>query len=140
MTPRPYVVRGGMPSSEPPTRPESPNGSAGRLPAAAGQIERDRTRLRSSEAVVTTQVIEFQLARKRIGQASTETIIPLSPRELEVVRLLTAGRTDGQIADELFISKKTASVHVANIKGKLGAQSRVEIVTSAIGLGLVEAP
>jgi DNA-binding CsgD family transcriptional regulator len=64
----------------------------------------------------------------------------LSPRELEVVRLVAVGRSDGEIATALFISKKTASVHVANIKGKLGAQSRVEIAINAIGLGLVEAP
>jgi WD40 repeat protein/DNA-binding CsgD family transcriptional regulator len=128
-----------MPSSEPPDRQESAIGSAGRLPAAAGQIARDRSRLRTSEAAVTTQVIEFQLARQRIGQASAETTIPLSPRELEVVRLLTAGRTDGQIADELFISKKTASVHIANIKGKLGASTRVEIAMLAAHLGLAEA-
>ena len=44
----------------------------------------------------------------------------------------------GQIA-ELFISKKTAAVHVGNIKGKLGASSRVEIVTIALRAGLVQA-
>ena len=139
MTPRPYVVRVAMRTSEPPGGPESPISSAGRLPAAAGQAARDRSRLRSSEAAVTSQVIEFQLARQRIGQASAETIIPLSPRELEVVRLVAAGRTDGQIADELFISKKTASVHVASIKGKLGASTRVEIAMLAAHLGLAEA-
>jgi len=45
-----------------------------------------------------------------------------------------------EIGRALFISKKTASVHVANIKGKLGAQTRVEIAVYAIRLGLVEAP
>ena len=63
----------------------------------------------------------------------------LTPREHEVLRLLATGRSDGQIADELFISKKTAAVHVGNIKGKLGASSRVEIVTIALRTGLVEA-
>ena len=62
----------------------------------------------------------------------------LTRRELEVLGLLAAGRSDGDIASQLFISKKTVSVHVANIKGKLGAGSRVEIVTSALGLGLLE--
>ena len=51
-----------------------------------------------------------------------------------------AGRSDGEIGEALFISKKTASFHVAMIKGKLGRTSRVEIATYAIGLGLVEAP
>jgi DNA-binding NarL/FixJ family response regulator len=56
-----------------------------------------------------------------------------------VLQLLAAGRSDGQIADELFISKKTAAVHVANIKGKLGAGSRVEIASMARDRGMVSA-
>ena len=64
----------------------------------------------------------------------------LTRREREVLTLLVDGRSDAQIADELFISPKTASVHVANIKGKLGANSRIEIVTSAIRMGLVTRP
>jgi predicted ATPase/DNA-binding CsgD family transcriptional regulator len=62
----------------------------------------------------------------------------LTPREHEVLELLAAGRSDGEIAEALFISKKTAAVHVANIKGKLGAGSRVEIVTLALRRGLVD--
>ena len=61
----------------------------------------------------------------------------LTPREREVLELLATGRSDGQIAQSLFISKKTAAVHVANIKGKLGASSRVEILTIAMRTGLV---
>ena len=64
----------------------------------------------------------------------------LTPREREVLVLVAAGRSDGEIAEALFISKKTASFHVAMIKGKLGARSRVEIATDAIGLGVIEAP
>ena len=44
------------------------------------------------------------------------------------------------MGEALHISRKTASVHVANIKAKLGAASRVEIVVNAIGPGLVESP
>jgi predicted ATPase/DNA-binding CsgD family transcriptional regulator len=62
----------------------------------------------------------------------------LSPRELEVVALVADGRSDGEIAAELFISKKTASAHVAHIKNKLGAESRVEIAVTAIRLGIVD--
>jgi DNA-binding NarL/FixJ family response regulator len=64
----------------------------------------------------------------------------LTPRELEVLALLVAGQSDGEIAQSLFISKNTASVHVAAIKGKLGSRSRIEIANDAIGLGLVERP
>jgi len=61
----------------------------------------------------------------------------LSTRELEVLRLIAAGQSDGEIAETLFISKKTASVHVAHIKSKLGARSRVEIATQGLALGLI---
>ena len=66
--------------------------------------------------------------------------LDLTTREREVLQLLAAGRSDGQIAEALFISKKTAAVHVGNIKGKLGASSRVEIVTIALRTGLVAGP
>jgi predicted ATPase/class 3 adenylate cyclase/DNA-binding CsgD family transcriptional regulator len=62
----------------------------------------------------------------------------LSPRELEVFALVADGRSDGEIAAELFISKKTASAHVAHIKNKLGVESRVEIAVAALRAGLVE--
>jgi predicted ATPase/DNA-binding CsgD family transcriptional regulator len=60
----------------------------------------------------------------------------LSARERQVLALVADGRSDGEIADELFISKKTASVHVAHIKDKLGVDSRVEIALAGIRLGL----
>jgi DNA-binding CsgD family transcriptional regulator len=88
--------------------------------------------------------------RKTEGSNSTQTAgragpaprgrYDLTPREREVLVLIAAGRSDGEIAEALFISKKTASFHVAMIKCKLGARSRVEIATDAIGLGLIEAP
>ncbi len=48
----------------------------------------------------------------------------LTPREREVLRLVAQGRSNGQVADALFISVKTASVHVSNILAKLGVPSR----------------
>lgn len=61
----------------------------------------------------------------------------LTPREAEVLDLLACGRTDGQIAEELFVSKKTASVHVSNILRKLDARDRWHAgdVGRAAGLG-----
>jgi predicted ATPase/DNA-binding CsgD family transcriptional regulator len=56
----------------------------------------------------------------------------LTPREQEVLALVASGMSDGEIATALVISKKTASVHVANIKAKLGASSRVEVATIAL--------
>ena len=61
----------------------------------------------------------------------------LTPREREVLELVVAGRTNAEIGEALFISGKTASVHVANIKDKLAADSRIGIVTIALDRGLV---
>jgi DNA-binding CsgD family transcriptional regulator len=55
----------------------------------------------------------------------------LTAREFEVLRLVAAGRSNREIAAELFISAKTASVHVSNILGKLGVTSRGEAAAAA---------
>ncbi|MEU6376060.1 AAA family ATPase [Streptomyces sp. NPDC046909] len=62
---------------------------------------------------------------------------PLTAREQDVLRLLALGRSNRQIGEELFISGKTASVHVSNILAKLGASSRTEAVAVAYREGLV---
>ena len=115
-----------------------------RLSVAAGRTARDQTRLDASQEAIASEVVAFQLVRQRAGLAAAqafdrpELVAPLSVREEEVARLVAAGRSDGEIATELFISKKTASVHVANIKGKLAASSRVEIAVISRRLGLVQ--
>ena len=63
----------------------------------------------------------------------------LSARELEVLELIVAGRSNREIAEELYISKSTAGVHVSNILGKLGVRSRVEATRLAITEGIVGA-
>ena len=60
----------------------------------------------------------------------------LTQREREVLQLVADGRSNPQIAAELFISRKTASVHVSNILGKLGVASRGEAAAVAHRLGL----
>jgi DNA-binding NarL/FixJ family response regulator len=60
----------------------------------------------------------------------------LTPREVEVLALVAAGRSNRQIAEALFISPKTASVHVSNILAKLGVHTRVEAAAVAHRLGL----
>ncbi|MGW1624057.1 helix-turn-helix transcriptional regulator [Streptomyces sp. NPDC002172] len=60
----------------------------------------------------------------------------LTSRERDVLRLVSAGRTNRQIAEELFISPKTASVHVSNILGKLGVAGRGEAAAVAHRLGM----
>jgi DNA-binding CsgD family transcriptional regulator/tetratricopeptide (TPR) repeat protein len=62
----------------------------------------------------------------------------LTAREFEVLRLVAAGRSNPEIASELFISVKTASVHVSNILGKLGVAGRGEAAAMAHRLRLFE--
>ncbi|WP_164704359.1 helix-turn-helix transcriptional regulator [Blastococcus litoris] len=61
----------------------------------------------------------------------------LTPREREILELIAAGRSNGQIAAALFISPKTASVHVSRILAKLGVAGRIEAAAVAHRLGLL---
>jgi DNA-binding CsgD family transcriptional regulator len=79
--------------------------------------------------------------RARIGAVPHEepdgaVLASLTSREREVLRLLAAGRSNREIASVLFIAPKTASVHVSNILGKLGAASRTEAAAIAHREGL----
>ena len=56
----------------------------------------------------------------------------LTSREREVAALVADGLTNGQLADRLFISPKTAAVHVSNILAKLGLSTRAEIAAWAV--------
>ncbi|MET9383936.1 AAA family ATPase [Streptomyces sp. NPDC002928] len=82
-----------------------------------------------------------QRARLSLTRAPERTTDPaealgLTSRERDVLRLVSIGRTNRQIAEELFISPKTASVHVSNILGKLGVSGRGEAAAVAHRMGL----
>src|SRR4051812_21233722 len=83
-----------------------------------------------------TALIRDYLDRASRGEATPED--PLTPRELEVVKLIAEGHTSEEIADQLVISKKTVDRHRANILEKLGMRTRVELTRYAIRRGLVE--
>jgi DNA-binding NarL/FixJ family response regulator len=63
---------------------------------------------------------------------------PLTPRELDVVKLIAEAYTNRQIAATLSVSEKTVESHRANVLSKLGMRDRVELVRYAIKRGLVE--
>jgi len=67
------------------------------------------------------------------GHEGPGRLAALTAREQEVLRLLAEGRSNREIAAALFIAPKTASVHVSNILGKLGAASRTEAAAMAHG-------
>ncbi len=79
------------------------------------------------------------LAREFVGPARPKAAaFGLSPREREVLLLLSEGRTNREIGEHLFISQKTVGVHVGNILSKLGVSGRVEAAAVAIRLGLTD--
>ena len=80
-------------------------------------------------------LVRDYLDRASRGETTPED--PLSPRELEVVKLIAEGMTSEEIAEQLFISKKTVDRHRANVLEKLGMRNRVELTRYAIRRGLV---
>jgi len=82
-------------------------------------------------------------ARVELGVSPAEDANPgdlgLTAREIEVLRLVAAGKTNREIGEELFISDKTASVHVSHVLSKLGVSRRAEAAAIAARLGLGDA-
>jgi DNA-binding NarL/FixJ family response regulator len=86
-------------------------------------------------AAITALVRDF-LERARAGDAAPAD--PLTPRELQVLKLVAEAHTNDQIAELLSISRKTVERHRENLMGKLGMRDRVELTRYAIRRGLVE--
>lgn len=78
-----------------------------------------------------------RLSAEVMGVARAGTSAVLTPREAEVLGLVAQGLTNRQIGGRLFISEKTASVHVSNILAKLSASGRTEAVAIAASQGLL---
>ena len=62
---------------------------------------------------------------------------PLTPREREIVQLLTLGMSGPEIAEELFVSHETVRTHVRNAMEKTGARTRAQLVAQALGQGVI---
>ncbi|WP_158892333.1 helix-turn-helix transcriptional regulator [Amycolatopsis anabasis] len=124
------------------------------LPAAEAAITVDREAAAASlrRAAELADSLGALPLRERIGDLARRARIVLSPnepepdqaiarlgltpREREILRLVADGRGNKEIAEQLFISAKTASVHVSNILGKLGVANRVEAAATANRLGI----
>ncbi|MCB7136611.1 response regulator [Cellulosimicrobium marinum] len=92
------------------------------------------------DALIAPNVTRRLLATLAAGASPTrraQPVEPLTPREEEVLRLVAVGRTNPEIAGELFISLTTAKTHVASLLTKLGARNRVEIAMWAYDTGRV---
>ena len=117
---------------------------------AAKLLARARELMPASEAAPLRVAIDGLATRARLSVADGQsevlravlpgdaTVYDLTAREVEVLRLVAAGRTNRQIGEELFISESTAGVHVSRILAKFGVAGRVEAATMAARLGLTD--
>ena len=117
---------------------------AGRRDEAADQWRQAVRTADELRARPLRRALDDLARRARIGATEERgdgaVLAALTSREREVLRLIAAGRSNREIASVLFIAPKTASVHVSNILGKLGAASRTEAAAIAHREGLVSQP
>ena len=86
---------------------------------------------------ITRAMIEDYVRRPRPGSATPQVLDVLTPRELEVLGLIAKGRSNSEIAAELFLSEPTVKTHVTRILAKLQLRDRVHAVVLAYECGLV---
>jgi DNA-binding NarL/FixJ family response regulator len=86
---------------------------------------------------VTRRLIEEFARIGRHRGAPPPELDELTPRELEVLRLLARGLSNAEIAEELVVSETTVKTHVTHVLGKLGLRDRVQAVVLAYESGLV---
>jgi len=91
-------------------------------------------------ASTTSQPVEPPTAPEIGDAASTSPPHKLTPRELEVLRLLAQGKTNQDVAEDLSISKATAKVHVQHIIAKLEVSDRTQAIVRAFKLGVIRPP
>jgi len=115
------------------------DGAAQRLRRAAELAGQLGARTLSEEITVLARSARLALGTGHDASIPAPLKLGLTAREFEVLRLVTAGRSNPEIAAELFISAKTASVHVSNILAKLGVSSRGEAAAAAHRLRLFDA-
>jgi DNA-binding NarL/FixJ family response regulator len=93
----------------------------------------------AGEALLSPSVTRRLIAEfaQTSGDLDDTVLEPLTPREIEVLALVGKGRSNDEIADELFISVSTAKTHVNRAMMKLGAHDRAQLVVVAYETGLI---
>lgn len=100
----------------------------------------DRLGARPMADRVRSQLRDLGLERVPRGPTKATLSNPagLTSRQLEVLRLMAHGLSNTQIADELYVSKKTVEHHVSAVYSKLGVSSRSKAIRAAVEVGAVE--
>ena len=104
-------------------------------------VERLLLALRSEETAARSGPVRSGPARSgsessESSEPATELVEPLSDRELEILRMIAAGRANQEIAEKLFVAPSTIKWHINNIYGKLGVRSRTQAIARARHLRL----
>jgi DNA-binding CsgD family transcriptional regulator/tetratricopeptide (TPR) repeat protein len=92
-------------------------------------------KLAAADLEAVGERVEQRLGRRAAGELARG---GLTRRELEILRFVAVGRTNREIARELFLSPRTVDMHVHNVLGKLACRSRTQATTKAHELGLLE--
>lgn len=109
--------------------------SSERLVEAIGAASRGESVLQPS--VAAKVIARFAQLPDEATPRPQPLVVPLSDRELEIVRLLADGRSNREIATALFLAEGTVKNHVTNVLAKLGARDRTQAALRARSLGLV---
>jgi DNA-binding NarL/FixJ family response regulator len=110
------------------------------LKTASGDelVDAVRTVYRGESALspeIASKVVRRATSGRPAGAA--DQVEPLTPREIDVLRLVAKGLTNREVGRELGISHRTVQGHLASTYGKLGASSRTEAVTEALKRGWI---
>ncbi len=87
---------------------------------------------------ITRRLIEDFAARPTPRSGRPAELADLTEREVEVMRLVARGLSNGEIGSELFLAKDTAKAHVGHILAKLGLRDRAQLIVMAYETGLVQ--
>src|SRR5438093_733211 len=109
------------------------------LSASAGDLSFDRGRevaLKGLSGSYRIHEVRWREDDREPRGGQKPAYLDLTPREVEVLRLIAAGRTNAEISGELVLSQRTVARHITNIYGKIGARSKSDATAYAIRHGL----
>lgn len=111
---------------------------------AAGVVGRDASLSEPVDGITAaaagTLVLDASVTRRLLAEHERTDPVRLTPRELEIIALMAAGRSNKKIAAALFISTTTVKTHIERAQDKLGTRGRAAVVAQAIRLGLLVLP
>ena len=108
--------------------------------ASAGDLVEAVRAVAAGDAALAPSVIKAVLeqARSSLRIRSVPGIDDLTERERHVLELIASGRSNAEIAEQLFLSEATVKTHVSHVLTKLGVRDRVQAVIAAFTAGIVQ--